>query len=90
MNEWIFNFCTPDGIHIDQGRNFQSVEQLYSLFGINITIIRTRYYHRLGNRQCERVNRIIINLLRTLRKYEKSKLPSYLPKFLHAHNSITY
>ena len=36
INEWIFNFGTPQRIHTDQGRNFQSeiVEELCKLFGI--------------------------------------------------------
>ena len=49
MNEWIFNFGTPQRIHTDQGRNFQSeiVEELCKLFGIVQS--RTSPYHPKGN-----------------------------------------
>ena len=90
MNEWIFNFGTPQRIHTDQGRNFQSeiVEELCKLFGIVQS--STSPYHPQGNGQCERMNRSIINMLRTLGEEEKSKWPIYLPKFVHAYNSTPH
>ena len=90
MNEWIFNFGTPERIHTDQGRNFQSeiVEELCTLFGIVQS--RTSPYHPQGNGQCERINRSIINMLRTLGEEEKSKWPIHLPKLVHAYNSTPH
>ena len=85
INEWIFNFGTPQMIHTDQGRNFQSeiVEELCKLFGIVQS--RTSPYHPQGNGQCERMNRSKkINMLRTLGEEEKSKWPIHLPKLVHA------
>ena len=90
MNEWIFNFGTPESIHTDQGRNFQSeiVEELCKLFGIVQS--RTSPYLPQGNGQCERMNRSIINMLRTLCEEEKSKMPTHLPKLVHAYNSTPH
>ena len=90
MNEWIFNFGTPQRIHTDQGRNFQSeiVEELCKLFGIFQS--RTSPYHPQRNGQCERMNRSIINMLRTFGEEEKSKWPIHLPKLVHAYNSTPH
>ena len=86
MNEWIFNYGTPSRIHTDQGRNFQAeiVTELCRLFGIKQS--RTTPNHPQGNGQCERMNRSLINLLRTLNQNYKSRWTIHLPKLIHAYN----
>ena len=47
-------------------------------------------YHPQGNGQCERMNRSILNLLRTLCEAEKKKWPLHLSKIIHAYNSTPH
>ena len=73
MNELIFCYGAPERILTDQGRHFQAevVKELCILFGIEKS--RTNPYHPEGNGQCERMNRILMNLL------DKSKWPLHYP-----------
>ncbi|KRY07935.1 Retrovirus-related Pol polyprotein from transposon [Trichinella patagoniensis] len=63
VEKYIAYFGAPDYLHSDQGRSFEAsvVMEMSRLFGIR----KTRYspYHPQGNRQAERFNRTLLDML---------------------------
>lgn len=90
LNEWFFKFGVPNRIHSDQGRSFEStlIQQLCSLYGVEKS--RTTPYHPAGNGQCERFNRTLHNLLRTLPVSRKQNWASCLPQVLFCYNTTPH
>ena len=78
-------FGLPTQLHSDQGRNFESklVQELAKLTGIRRT--RTTPFHPRSDGQTERMNRTILNMLRTTAQDSPQDWPTKLPALLSAY-----
>ena len=85
--EWFLKYGVPRKILSDQGRNFESdiIKELYKVYGITKTC--TCPYTPCANGQCERFNRTVHDLLRSLSKEKKRKWHEYLAEVTYAYNA---
>jgi transposase InsO family protein len=60
------------------------IKELYELTGIHQS--RTTPYHPMGNGQCERFNRTLLEMLGSLEPDQKKDWKSYIAPLVHAYN----
>lgn len=86
---WNNFFCIygfPGCLHSDRGANFESllIAEMLQLAGVNKS--RTTPYHPMGNGQCERMNRTLGSMIRSLPPRSKAKWPQMLNTLTFAYN----
>ena len=86
IHEFFNRYGIPKRIHSDRGRSFENhiIEELCQLYGVIKS--RTTPYHPQGNAQCERYNRTLHDLLRTLDEDHKQRWPEHLQSLTFMYN----
>ena len=90
MDKWFHIYGIPVQIHSDQGKSFNNeiLDHLCAMYGVEHTM--TAPYNPRGNSQCERFNRTMFNLLKTLNKEQKSDWAAYLSTMAFAYNATPH
>ena len=90
VEKWFHVYGVPSRIHSDQGRCFDSniIKALCKMYGVEQSF--TSPYNPRGNAFCERFNRTLFGLLKTLKAEEKADWPSHLPALVFAYNTTPH
>ncbi len=90
FRNFVVNYGLPKRIHSDQGANFvgKVMTELCQLTGMHKS--RTTPYHPMGNGQCERFNRTLLDMLGTLNPDQKKDWKIRVPPLVHAYNCVKH
>ena len=90
VERWFHVYGIPSRIHSDQGKSFDNkiIDALCKMYAVERTM--TSPYNPRGNSQCERFNRTMFGLLKTLTKEQKGDWPSHLPALTFAYNATPH
>ncbi|MCG8626567.1 MAG: transposase family protein, partial [Proteobacteria bacterium] len=90
VDKWFYTYGIPTRIHSDQGKSFDNdiIKSLCKLYGVSQSL--TCPYNPRGNAICERFNRTMFGLLRTLSKEQKAEWPVHLPSLVFAYNATPH
>ena len=90
ITDILINLCARMGlIHSDQGRNFESTILHQTLQAFGITKSHTTAYHPQGDGMVERLNRSILQMLRTYVTKE-CNWERYLPLIMYAYRTTPH
>ena len=90
VEKWFHVYGVPTRIHSEQGRCFDSniIKALCKMYGVEQSF--TSPYNPRGNAFCQRFNRTLFGLLKTLKSEEKADWPSHLPALVFAYNATPH
>jgi len=82
-NNFFARFGLPRQLHTDQGRNFES--KLFHELCVIAGITKTTSFHPRSDGQAERLNRTLLQMLRTTASQYVHNWPTYLPTLMSAY-----
>ena len=90
VEKWFHVYRVPSWIHSDQGRCCDSniIKALCKMYGIEQSF--TSPYNPCSNAFCERFNRMLFGLLKTLKAEEKADWPSHQPTLVFPYNATPH
>ncbi len=90
FQDFILGYGFPKRVMHDKGPEFNSdlFSELHRLTGIKSS--NTTPYHPMANGQCERMNRSLVAMLKSLSAVEKRDWKTVLPKLSFAYNSTQH
>ena len=90
VDKCFYIYGIPLRMHNDKGHLFENaiLEHLYSMYGVKQST--TILYNPHGNSTCERFNRMLHDLLKTLDKEQKANWPLHLSSLVFASNAMPH
>ena len=89
-DHWFIQYGVPARLHSDQGTSFENeiIRELCRLYGM--TKSRTTPYHPSGNGQCERFNKTLCSLIKSLAPQERRKWPELVQHVVYMYNTTPH